>query len=67
MPFASDDGRILIVLVMGSLSCLRSSREVSQEWVVRFLEHRIDDRRILRLVQKWLKAGVLEEGIVDVE
>ena len=37
--------------------------EVSQEWVVRFLEHRIGDTRILRLVQKWLRAGVLEDGI----
>jgi group II intron reverse transcriptase/maturase len=35
---------------------------LSQEWLVRFLEHRIGDERILRLVQKWLKAGVLEEG-----
>src|SRR5208282_2314561 len=34
--------------------------EVSQEWVVRFLEHRIGDKRILRLIQKWLRAGVLE-------
>jgi RNA-directed DNA polymerase len=41
--------------------------EVSQEWVVRFLEHRIGDKRILRLVQKWLRAGVLEDGIVTVE
>src|ERR1051325_2120652 len=41
--------------------------EVSQQWVVRFLEHRIGDRRILRLVQKWLRAGVLEDGIVTVE
>src|ERR687894_1038184 len=32
--------------------------EVSQQWVVRFLEHRIGDKRILRLVQKWLRAGV---------
>src|SRR6201987_5815673 len=41
--------------------------EVSQQWVVRFLEHRIGDRRIIRLVQKWLRAGVLEDGIVTVE
>jgi group II intron reverse transcriptase/maturase len=41
--------------------------EVSQQWVVRFLEHRIGDRRILRLVQKWLRAGVLEDGIVTIE
>ena len=32
--------------------------EVSQEWLVRFVEHRIGDPRIIRLIQKWLKAGV---------
>ena len=36
--------------------------EISQQWLTRFLEHRIGDRRITRLIQKWLKAGVLEEG-----
>ena len=40
--------------------------EVSQEWLIRFLEHRIGDRRIIRLIQKWLKAGVLEDGVVSV-
>jgi group II intron reverse transcriptase/maturase len=35
---------------------------VSQKWLVRFLEHRIGDARIIRLVRKWLKAGVLEDG-----
>jgi RNA-directed DNA polymerase len=35
---------------------------LSQEWLVRFLEHRIGDERIVRLVRKWLKAGVLEDG-----
>ena len=35
---------------------------VSQEWLLRFLEHRIGDKRIIRLIQKWLKAGVLEDG-----
>ena len=40
--------------------------EISQEWLVRFLEHRIGDRRIIRLIQKWLKVGVLEDGIVTV-
>ena len=39
---------------------------VSQEWLVRFLEHRIGDPRIIRLIQKWLKAGVLEDGVVTV-
>jgi RNA-directed DNA polymerase len=37
---------------------------VSHEWLVRFLEHRIGDRRIIRLIQKWLKVGVLEDGVV---
>ena len=41
--------------------------EVSQEWVVRFLEHRLGDKRILRLIQKWLRAGVLEDEVVTVE
>jgi group II intron reverse transcriptase/maturase len=39
---------------------------VSQQWLVRFVEHRIGDKRIIRLIQKWLKAGILEEGIVTV-
>jgi group II intron reverse transcriptase/maturase len=39
---------------------------VSQDWLIRFLEHRIGDRRIIRLIQKWLRAGVLEDGIVNV-
>jgi group II intron reverse transcriptase/maturase len=41
--------------------------EVSQEWVVRFLEHRIGDKRITRLAQKWLRASVLEDGVVTIE
>jgi group II intron reverse transcriptase/maturase len=40
--------------------------EVSQDWLIRFLEHRINDLRIIRLIQKWLKAGILEDGIVTV-
>src|SRR5258708_35630284 len=34
---------------------------VSQQWLIRFLKHRINDTRMLRLIQKWLKAGVLED------
>jgi group II intron reverse transcriptase/maturase len=37
---------------------------VNQQWLMRFVEHRVGDKRILRLIQKWLKAGVLEDGIV---
>jgi RNA-directed DNA polymerase len=33
----------------------------SHEWMIRFLQHRIGDRRILRLIQQWLRAGVLEK------
>jgi len=39
---------------------------VSQDWLVRFVEHRIGDPRIIRLIRKWLKAGILEDGIVTV-
>jgi group II intron reverse transcriptase/maturase len=39
---------------------------VSQDWLVRFVEHRIGDPRIIRLIRKWLKAGVLEDGTVTV-
>src|SRR5262245_20452634 len=39
---------------------------VGKEWLVRFLEHRIGDRRMLHLIQKWLKMGVLEDGQVRV-
>jgi len=36
---------------------------ISHDWLIRFLEHRIGDRRIIRLIQKWLKAGVLDKGL----
>jgi RNA-directed DNA polymerase len=39
---------------------------VSKDWLIRFVEHRIGDRRIIRLIRKWLMAGVLEDGIVTV-
>ena len=39
---------------------------VSQDWLVSFLEHRVGDKRIIRLIRKWLKAGILEDGIVTV-
>jgi RNA-directed DNA polymerase len=35
---------------------------IDHEWLITFLEHRIGDRRILRLIRKWLRAGVSEEG-----
>lgn len=36
---------------------------VSHEWLLRFVGHRIGDPRVLRLIRKWLKAGVLEDGV----
>ncbi len=35
---------------------------VDQKWMIRFVEHRIGDPRIIRLIRKWMKAGVLEDG-----
>lgn len=35
---------------------------IDHDWLIKFLEHRIGDRRILRLIRKWLHAGVSEEG-----
>ena len=35
---------------------------ISHAWMVKFVEHRIADRRVVRLIQKWLNAGVLEDG-----
>jgi RNA-directed DNA polymerase len=39
---------------------------VSQDWLIRFLEHRVGDQRIIRLIRKWLRAGVREDGVVSV-
>jgi RNA-directed DNA polymerase len=35
---------------------------IDHGWLIRFLEHRLADQRVVRLIQKWLNAGVLEEG-----
>src|SRR5919206_2687292 len=40
--------------------------EISQERLIRLLKRRIGDPRIIRLIQKWLKAGVLEDGVLTV-
>jgi group II intron reverse transcriptase/maturase len=39
---------------------------VDQEWLIRFVEHRIGDKRITRLIRQWLRAGILEDGTVTV-
>ncbi len=35
---------------------------ISHEWLVKFIEHRIADKRVVRHVKKWLNAGVMEDG-----
>ena len=35
---------------------------ISHDWLLRFIEHRVGDKRVIRLITKWLKAGVLEDG-----
>jgi RNA-directed DNA polymerase len=35
---------------------------IDQSWLIKFLEHRVAGRRIIRLIRKWLGAGVSEEG-----
>jgi group II intron reverse transcriptase/maturase len=36
--------------------------KLQHDWLVQFVEHRIGDKRVVRLIQKWLKAGVMEDG-----
>jgi hypothetical protein len=38
----------------------------SGSWLIRFLQHRINDPRIIRLIQKWLRAGIPEDGVVTI-
>src|SRR5437016_8334103 len=57
--------RLRLVGVMSNLFFSRpqqSGRHATHGWLVKFLEHRIADRRVIRLIQKWLNAGVLEDG-----
>lgn len=35
---------------------------ISHEWLIKFIEHRIADERVVRLIKKWLNAGIMEEG-----
>lgn len=37
---------------------------IDHGWVLRFLKHRVEDPRIISLIEKWLRAGVMEEGII---
>ncbi|WP_413187268.1 group II intron reverse transcriptase/maturase [Paraburkholderia sacchari] len=38
---------------------------VDHEWLIRFVEHRIGDQRVIRLIRKWLKAGAMEDGVIE--
>src|SRR5919108_694359 len=38
---------------------------LDHEWLLRFVQHRVGDPRILRLIRRWLKAGVLEGGVIE--
>ena len=40
--------------------------KIDPSWLIQFLEHRIGDARVIRLIQKWLKAGVLDDGALSV-
>jgi hypothetical protein len=44
------------------ISTIASFDAIDHERLIQFLEHRIGDQRILRLIRKWLHAGVIEEG-----
>jgi RNA-directed DNA polymerase len=37
--------------------------KVDHNWMIKFVEHRIGDKRMVRLIQKWLKAGVMEQAL----
>lgn len=37
---------------------------IDREWLVKLIEHRIADKRVVHLIQKWLRAGILEEGVI---
>ncbi|MCP3711532.1 group II intron reverse transcriptase/maturase [Paraburkholderia sp. CNPSo 3274] len=38
---------------------------VNHDWLIRFVEHRIGDQRVIRLIRKWLKAGAMEDGVIE--
>jgi len=38
---------------------------LSHEWLLRFVEHRVGDQRLINLIRRWLKAGVMEDGAIN--
>jgi RNA-directed DNA polymerase len=62
-------GFVFAQITVGAVEALVISKlEASTliDWLVRFVKHRIGDPRIIRLIQKWLRAGILEDGVVTV-
>jgi RNA-directed DNA polymerase len=55
-----ERGRVRWVLDADIRDCFSS---LDHSWLLKFLEHRIADKRVLRLIQRWLKAGVIEDGV----
>ncbi|MBH3284039.1 group II intron reverse transcriptase/maturase [Serratia marcescens] len=39
--------------------------KVSHDWLIKFIEHRIGDQRVIKLIRKWLKAGTIEDGVLQ--
>jgi hypothetical protein len=51
-----------VVSVPALLASHEGEAAIDHDWLMKFIEHRIADKRVLRHIKKWLKAGVLEEG-----
>lgn len=63
LAYAIDQRRVNWILDVDLANFYDS---LSQQWLVRFVEHRIGDDRVVRLIRKWLKAGVMEAGELQV-
>ena len=60
LAYAITETKVNYIL---DLDVQRFFDEVNHGWLMEFLKHRIADRRVLRLIGKWLKAGVMEDGV----
>lgn len=59
LAYAIDEKRVNWVLDADIQSCFD---KIDRDWLIKFLEHRIGDKRILRLIRIWLDAGIIEDG-----